>query len=81
MWNLEGSISVILNITACVLAHVGDEWHLRKTNWCGEAADILDNEVHGYTLAIVIQVCLSIHSLSVEHLGAGETQVWRFTAH
>ena len=26
---------------------VGDEWHLRKTNWCGEAADILDSEVRG----------------------------------
>ena len=24
---------------------VGDEWHLRKTNWCGEAAEILDDEV------------------------------------
>jgi len=23
----------------------GDQWHLRKTNWCGEAAEILDDEV------------------------------------
>ena len=22
---------------------VGDEWHLRKTNWCGEAAGVLDD--------------------------------------
>ena len=23
----------------------GDDWHLRRTNWCGEAAEILDDEV------------------------------------
>ena len=25
----------------------GDAWHLRRTNWCGEAAETLDDEVGG----------------------------------
>ena len=24
---------------------LGDDWHLRKTNWCGEEAEILEDEV------------------------------------
>ena len=24
---------------------VGKQWHLRRTNWCGEAADVLDDDV------------------------------------
>ncbi|XP_041365456.1 ubiquitin carboxyl-terminal hydrolase 40-like [Gigantopelta aegis] len=47
----EMEITVDYNITVgrC-LKHIihkchlrGDSWHLRKTNWCGEAADLLDD--------------------------------------
>ena len=28
-----------------LMSPAGEEWHLRKTNWCGEASDLLDDEV------------------------------------
>ena len=31
----------------CVTIHglLGTQWHLHKTNWCGEATDVLEDEV------------------------------------
>jgi len=37
----------------------GDEWHLRQTNWCREAADILDD------LAVTLEQC---HLRDGDHL-------------
>ena len=51
--DLEASVEVMVDIGVkvkeCITIAVnrlgvhGDEWHLRKTNWCGEAAKILDD--------------------------------------
>ena len=38
-FHLPYSLVVIMHMMS------GDQWHLRKTNWCGEATDILDDEV------------------------------------
>ena len=38
---------------SCICNFAGDEWHLRRTNWCGEAAEILDDEVTMYTHLIL----------------------------
>jgi len=34
-------VDVIVFLFHCL----GDGWHLRKTNWCGEEAEILEDEV------------------------------------
>ena len=31
----------------CGCGYTGEGWHLRKTNWCGEEAEILEDEVKG----------------------------------
>ena len=36
-----------------LMKYLGEEWHLRKTNWCGEAADILDDEVYNALLLLM----------------------------
>ena len=30
------------NYVSCV---TGEDWHLRRTNWCGEPAELLEDEV------------------------------------
>ncbi|XP_062518219.1 ubiquitin carboxyl-terminal hydrolase 40-like [Corticium candelabrum] len=37
-------IAELLALAVMNLGQTGDNWHLRKTNWCGEAAAVLDDE-------------------------------------
>ena len=30
---------------------IGEQWHLQRTNWCGEVADVLEDEVRDNVLS------------------------------
>lgn len=53
------SVEECLNLMIATASLEGDEWHLRQTNWCKEAADILDD------LAATLEQC---HLRDGDHL-------------
>ena len=42
------SLCSVMYICTYVYMCIGDCWHLRKTDWSGEEADILEDEVRVY---------------------------------
>ena len=48
------SVGECCGVMSLALGLTGDCWHLRKTNWCGEEADVLEDEVSCYLLGVVI---------------------------
>lgn len=35
------------------IENIGRDWHLKKTNWCGEAAENLTDEVRKVVLKLI----------------------------